>query len=121
VNDELATAVARLASVLTEENAALAARDLVQAGAMLGAKTRAVEAFLAAAAAGPRHGCDGVAGLARLADDNRRLLREAIAVQGRVIAIVARALPRALAAPQYGAHGRARSTRLPPVAVSSRA
>ena len=69
------------------------------------AKARAVEAFLAAqaiAAAGAtgalaadqRSAAEQLAARLRdLAQENRRLLEHAIAVQGRVIGLVARALP----------------------------
>jgi len=128
MTENLAAAAARLAEVLTAENAALAALDLPRAGAMLAAKTRAADAFVTAQLAchGPFPGAGGVtpARLRALAAENQQLLERAITVQGRVIGIIARALPRALrdpAATRYGAHGRAAPMRLSAVAVSARA
>jgi len=55
-------------------------------------------------------------------NQGRRLLERAIAVQGRVIAVVARATPRPVVMPRYGATGvLARTGRPPPMALSSRA
>jgi flagellar biosynthesis/type III secretory pathway chaperone len=99
---ELIAAAVRLADTLAQENRALAALDLPRAAGMLDAKTRAMEAFAAAqalAAAGvrPADSRDEAEQLAArlrdLAQENRRLLEHAIAVQGRVIGLVARAAP----------------------------
>jgi hypothetical protein len=132
--EDLATAADRLAEVLATENAALAALDLPRAGAMLAAKTHATDAFLAAhhanhaGRAGPASsrgaGAATMVRLRALIEANQRLLAHAIAVQGRVIGIIARALPRALRDPtatRYGAQGRAAPVRLAAVAVSARA
>ncbi len=136
MTEDLATAAARLAAVLEAENAALAALDLPRAGAMLAAKTRAAEAFVAAQGVargmsqGPsQEGSPGAGAvppqrLRALLHENQRLLERAIAVQGRVIGIIARALPRAMRDPataRYSAQGRAVPARLSAVAVSARA
>src|ERR1035441_5457392 len=103
MTEDLTAAAVRLTEVLAAENAALAAVDLPRAGAMLAEKTRAADAFVAARAAS--HGAlSGArpAMLERLRDlveENQRLLDVAIKVQGRVIGIIARALPRALRDP----------------------
>ncbi len=126
--EDLATAAARLAEVLAAENAALAALDLPRAGAMLAEKTSAADAFIAAHRAFHRSAGDAGAvapvRLRALAAENQLLLERAITVQGRVIGIIARALPRALrdpAATRYGAQGRAAPARPAAVAVSARA
>ena len=133
MTEDLATAAVRLAEVLEAENAALTALDLPRAGAMLAAKTHAADALLAAHRAlnGAFRGVFAGAGavtparLRALVEENQRLLANAITVQGRVIGIIARALPRALRDPvatRYGAQGRAMaSPRMSAFAVSSRA
>ena len=102
-------AIRRLASVLTRENTMLAALDLGAVGALAEEKAAAladVAAALAAALAalGPvaaGSAAPGMAGevraLAAVAAENKRLLERALAVQGRVIALVVRA-----AAPAVG-------------------
>ena len=117
------TEATRLADILRAENAALAAFDLSRAAALLAAKTRAAEAFEVACAAWPDPGSISVQ-LAQLAADNRRLLCQAIIVQGRVIEIVTRAIPRALqqASPgPYGARGTPKASRLPAITLFARA
>lgn len=114
----LIAALMRLADVLARENTALAALDLAGAAAMLAEKQRAGTEFaLAWERASPLEAvADGqtIVALARrlkeASVENRRLLEHGIAVQGRVLAAVARAVPRALAvhAPaRYGAAGTA--------------
>ena len=88
------TAPARaLAAVLARENAALAALDLPAATALLGAKEAALAAFAAMTppAAGARALAPVLGELQALATENRALLARAIAVQSRVIALVASA------------------------------
>jgi len=128
MTDALADAAARLAEVLTAENAALAALDLPRAGAMLAEKTRAADAFVAAQQAfhGKMPNADAATPmrLRALAAENQVLLQRAITAQGRVIGVIARAVSRATRDPvttRYGAHGRAAPTRLSAVAVSARA
>jgi hypothetical protein len=127
MTEDLAAAAIRLVEVLEAENAALAALDLPRAGAMLEAKTGAADAFVAAHralnGAAPRANV-AASRLRALVEENQRLLANAITIQGRVIGIIARALPRALrdpAATRYGVHGRATPARMSAVAISARA
>jgi hypothetical protein len=136
MTEDFTAAADRLAEVLAAENAALAAVDLRRAGAMLAEKTSAAAAFVAAKAArhkashGASHGAWSSArpvALERLHDlveENQRLLDIAIKVQGRVLGVIARALPRALhdpAASRYGAQGRVAPARPSAFAISARA
>lgn len=123
MTNALEGAAAQLAEVLAAENAALDALDLPGAAALLTRKTRAAEAFIAACAATPRAAPPDAARLAHLAEENRRKLHRAITIQGRVIELIARAVPRALrqAAPRYSTQGTVPISRVPAVAVSARA
>ncbi len=99
-----------LAELLARENAALAAMDLPSATALVEAKRAAAEAFVAAQAKAVSSGAvavpDVVRRLGELASENRLLLERAMAVQQRVLAIIAEAAPRVSAvAPRYGAAG----------------
>ncbi len=124
----LIDAAIRLADALARENQALAALDLPRAAGMLGDKQRAADAFLAAqsllshgATARPDAAARDVAArLGMLAEENRRLLERAIAVQGRVIGTLAQAVrPETLG---YGAHGgRTAAGRPGAIALSARA
>lgn len=117
MNHPLLAASTMLTVLLERENAALAALDLTAAGAMVEPKRAATEDFAAAharlAAAGGTLADDlhrsiqtSAARLHDLAQDNRRLLERALAVQGRVIGVLAQAAPRkASQAPRYGAAG----------------
>ena len=80
-----------LAAVLARENAALAALDLPAATALLEAKQAALAAFAAAPPPGvaARALMPVLRELDALAAENRALLARAIAVQSRVIALVA--------------------------------
>jgi hypothetical protein len=106
----LIAAACLLVDTLTEENAALTALDLPRAASMLADKQRAVTGFLTA--------CDAertatpnstIAALAQrlqsLSEENRALLERAIAVQRRVIGMVARAAAPRVAASGYSAQG----------------
>jgi hypothetical protein len=120
----LQAAVEVLSTVLEQENAALSALDLVGAGRCLATKRIATDALVKA---GETHSADrpSIAAAMRLRDlaaENRRLLEHAIAVQGRVIAVVARAMPRSTMLPRYAAGGMLAYTGRPgPVALSARA
>ena len=99
-----------LAELLARENAALAAMDLPSATALIEAKRAAADAFVAAQARAVSSGAvpvpEVVRRLSELAAENRLLLERAMAVQQRVLAIIAEAAPRASAvAPRYGAAG----------------
>jgi len=101
MGSDLIAAAVRLADALAKENAALSVHNLPAAAAMLAEKRAALAAFDAAGGAeaeGPARppATDAAAGtlaakLRELAETNRRLLERAIAVQGRVVAIVAEA------------------------------
>lgn len=122
MSNEWPRPAARLAEILAAENAALAALDFPRAVALLPAKTEAAEAFRIAQASWPDP-AEVAALLSELATENRRLLQHAMDIQGRVIEIVTRAIPRALqrSAPCYGAGGKLPPPRVPPITVSARA
>ena len=126
MTDDLAAAVTRLAAVLAQENAALAALDLPAIGALLPEKQAATAALTAARAAaeGARTAerlRPDAAQLAALAAETRRLLERAMTVQTRIMGLVARALP-VTAAPGYRAGGAPPATRSPiAFALSARA
>ena len=107
MSDDLIAAGTLMADTLEAENAALAALDLPRAAGMLVDKQRALAGLSAVQAApAPREAAERMARrLQALAIENKRLLERAIAAQGRVINVVARA---AAAAPVgYGpARGR---------------
>lgn len=128
----LAAASARLAGVLARENAALAALDFRRAASMLDEKQDAASRFaLAWERANPLSpGAEAreLAALARGLDAaaaaNRRLLEQAITVQGRVLAVIARAVPRSASAPagpHYRAGGVATAPPRAPLTLSLRA
>ena len=114
-------AAAALADTLAAENAALAAFDLRRAAALLPAKQAAADALAALLSAAPEDATEPLA--ARLRDllaENRVLLERAIRVQGRVLHLVAQALPQPPTR-RYGATGAAASGSVAPVIVSARA
>jgi hypothetical protein len=95
---DLAAAANRLAEVLHQENTALSALDLSAAAGLVADKQLALEAFVQAQVAVDQPGeapipLHAAARLKDLANENRRLLGRAIAVQSRVIGIVARSVP----------------------------
>jgi len=111
---KLLAAAARLAQVLTAENAALIGLDIPAAAALLDEKLAAARELSVAAAARPAaQRTPEAAGLALqlrdLAQQNRTLLEHAIVVQGRVLDMVAQAARQgaAQAAGRYGAGGTA--------------
>lgn len=111
-------AAVALADTLAAENAALGGLDLARAAALLPAKQRAADAFMSAHAAAALLAPQSRAGggdlarrLAALAEENRRLLERAIAVQGRVVTTVVRALPRPADGGFYRADGGLAATR----------
>ena len=87
MNKGQADPVWELAAVLAAENAALRAADYVAAVALLPAK----EAALTRLADGAPAGSDETAHLRDLAVENHTLLERAIAVQTRIVRIVAMA------------------------------
>ena len=127
----LLAAANHLAQVIVRENAALQALDMAAAGQLLPEKNTALAAFVASHEAEPPFtAAPGsayeetqamIARLRQLAEENRVLLRRAIAVQARLIAIVARAAHTTRAAPGYGARGRPAERPAAGVALSARA
>jgi hypothetical protein len=105
MTNDLITAGTRLADTLESENAALAALDLPRAAV----RTAPVPSEAAQRMARRLQG---------LAMENKRLLERAIAVQGRVIGVVARA---ATAATEPAGYGPARGRRPAPMALVARA
>jgi len=126
--DAVIAAGERLAEALSEENEALAALDLTRAAAMATRKMQASDAFAAAAAAASRTNsrAEGqmrataerlALSLSELAQQNRKLLEAAIALQSRVIETIAGAARPFASAPGYGRAGRNR----PPVQAAAMA
>ena len=114
-------AAAALIDILTRENAALSALDLDAVTMLLADKQAATEALVGA---GPPDGLDPdtVAHLRDTARENQILLKRALTVQGRVIALIAGAGSAAIEAPRYGAAGTlAASRRIEARALSARA
>lgn len=110
----LIAAAVRLARVLEDENRALQSLDMPGAARMLADKQAALGAFVAAQASQRRAGADSAATqaamehralaeqLGDLAATNKRLLERAIAVQGRLVGMVAQAAARSQAdGPSY--------------------
>jgi hypothetical protein len=105
---DLIAAATVLADSLAAENAALAALDLPRVVGMLADKQRAAAGFIDAQAVPiPPTQRAAAATMVRrlqaLADENRALLERAIAVQGRVIGVIARAAAPAPAPEGYAA------------------
>jgi hypothetical protein len=117
---DLIFAGTHLAETLETENAALAALDLPRAAGMLADKRSAVADFDAVRTGpAPSEAAQRMARrLQGLAMENKRLLERAIAVQGRVIGVIARA---ATAATEPAGYGPARGRRPAPMAFSARA
>jgi len=115
MNDNWKLAGIDLASVLGEENAALAALDLPRAVALLERKVARVAKFEGLRAVGVPHAeaVELLEQLAALAVENRRLLDRAIKAQGRLIGVIAGVVRAAPMAPRYGARGRLRPERAP--------
>ena len=123
MSDELTTAAELLADTLEAENAALAALDLPAAGALLEEKRRATQRLCSARPADATHRRDAEQAMQRLrhlSEQNRVLLERAIAVQGRVIEIVASAAVQACATPRYGAYGPIAGSATPAMALRTR-
>lgn len=118
---KLTNAVELLAGVLERENVALANLDLVRAASFLAEKRAAVETLAGATFAGEAT-IEAMPRLRDLAAENRRLLERAMAVQGRVIEVIARAGTRTVATAGYRANGGlAAYGRQQPLALSARA
>lgn len=117
---ELITRGETLAATLERENAALAALDLPRAVAVLADKQQAVAALADIQAVPmPHPAAERMARrLQALAAENKRLLERAIAAQGRVIGVIARAAAPSTAPAGYGI---ARGHRPAAVALSAKA
>ncbi len=109
-------AAQRLTAALEQENAALAACDFAAIGGLLAEK----EAALADLSAAPPPPPDTAIALATVTARNRALLERALAVQARIIALVARAAPPA-PAHSYRAPGNRTATHAAPCALCARA
>lgn len=123
MSDEMTTAAELLADTLEAENAALAALDLPAAAALLEEKRRAMQSLHAAHSPDATHSGgarQAMERLFRLSDQNRMLLERAMAVQGRVIEIVAGAAVQACATPRYGAYGPIAGAAPPAMALRTR-
>lgn len=109
MSQTLLTATVRLAGALAAENAALRAMDLPAAAALLAEKQAATASFDAArrAMAPGQPGAlrEAAAHLVGQAEENRRLLERAIAVQTRVLGVLASAARTVNPAPRYGRSG----------------
>jgi len=114
-------AAERLAAVMARENAALAALDLRRAAGMLTEKQAAATAFVAAQASTGAPSAEHARRLSDLAQDNREKLEHAIAVQRRIIGMIARAIRDSAPAPRYGATGAMAAARTSPFTLSERA
>jgi flagellar biosynthesis/type III secretory pathway chaperone len=120
-------AVEALCAVLDQENTALTTMDVVRATALLDEKQRAVQAFVAATKLPIPPTTKQLMLLGQhlrdLTDTNKRLLERAMVAQNRVMACIARAVPRALQQQSgYGAQGAKTIPRgIPPVALSNQA
>ncbi len=108
----LTAATEQLADTLEAENAVLRALDLPAAGALLADKQAAAAALnqalaAAAGAGGPAHPALRTAALRlrELAEENRQLLERGIAVQSRVLGVLAQAARASSPAPRYGRLG----------------
>ncbi len=115
-----------LCRVLRAENAALQALNIPAANGLLAEKIAATDALTAALRPRmplPDAARAEIAALVALAAENKLLLERAMLAQKRVLACIARAVPRALGQEGgYAASGRARPPQqMPPIALSSQA
>ncbi len=123
LDPRMEAAVQRLSSLLTEENAALAAMDFARAGGLLAAKHAAADALAAAwRAADPGTVIgDAMRDLGLLAEENRQLLKRAMRVQQRVLDLVAKAARGSQQTSRYAASGRPASRAQGPQTFKARA
>ena len=114
-------AMSRLTEILRAENAALSAIDIPSANRLLADKTSAAEALVAAVRGKPVLPASSRAAVAQVI--KLSLLERAMAAQRRVIAVIARAVPKALGdANPYNAAGRTRPPRsMPAISLSANA
>jgi len=104
MSTDLIAAAERLAATLEAENAALVALDLPAAAALLEHKRQALARFAGVLGTNAAGAEPIAARLRSLAQDNKALLERAMAAQGRVMAIIARA---AMTPSSYGTAPRA--------------
>lgn len=108
MTQDLIAAGIRMAETLEAENDALAALDLPRAAGLLADKHRAIAGLAAASTAPAAH--EAAERMARrlqaLAVENKRQLERAIAAQGRVIEVIARAAQPVVAAGYGTTRGR---------------
>lgn len=118
MSDRPETSAERLAAILAEENAALAAFDLGKAASLVPTKREATDHLLQAAAApaGPQFAA-ALTRIGELAEDNRRLLLLAMTAQRRVMELVAQAAVRPRPASRYAANGTQQTGRSAPLAL----
>ena len=122
MSDRTAANAERLAAVLAEENAALAAFDLAKAASLVPAKREATERLLhdTTASADPLLRA-ALSRLRELAEENRRLLLRAMTAQRRVMELVAQAAARPRPASRYAADGTHATGRTAPLALLAQA
>jgi hypothetical protein len=118
--------VAKLCRVLRAENKALAVMDIASANTLLAEKITATDTLIEALKSRPNlpeSARADVMSLQALAAENKALLERAMLAQRRVLACIARAVPRALAQDtNYSAGGKTRPpARMPPITLSSEA
>jgi hypothetical protein len=121
MTQDLNDAAERLAGVLARENAALAASDLRGAAGMLEEKQQAAAAFVAAQPGTGTPPAELARRLRDLAQENRRKLEHAMAVQRRIIGMIAQAVRATAPAPRYGATGAMTTGRPAAFTLSARA
>ncbi len=130
MNQTLHDAADRLARILETENAALVDLDFNRVGSFVNEKRAALDALnaLSPPPSGAPTGMKDPAHqavarrLQHATSENKRLLEQAIAVQTRIMAVLAGAARQAQALPGYGAKGhRARSVSTSAVALIVRA
>jgi hypothetical protein len=132
MSENLADALQRLARILQAENDALLASDIPRATALAGEKREAVEQFIAARAKAQTGALRSAgaeirslaAQLPELAEQNRQLLARAMAVQTRIIGMiagVAAQTEQAKGLRYTGCGATRRTSSVRPVALSARA
>lgn len=120
-------AAEKLCAILMEENAALLRMDVGGVTLLLIAKRRATDSLLQAQRQGKMmRTSDALSAASRLktlVSENKVLLERAITAQNRVMACIARAVPKAMdRSGRYGSGGHSAAPHsMPPVALSARA
>jgi hypothetical protein len=122
MSDRTAANAERLAAVLAEENAALAAFDLAKAASLVPAKREATERLLhdTTASVGPQLRA-ALSRIRELAEENRRLLLRAMTAQRRVMELIAQTAARPQPASRYAADGMHETGPAAPLALLAQA